>query len=60
VAVSGGVYFDDERGNEDVHAQAMHPNKTTTMLKLMGTEAVEWVAEGRNVEAVLNQDLPQQ
>ena len=58
MAVGGGVYFDDEQGKEDVHAEAVHPNKTTTMLTLTGTEAVEWVAEGRNVEAVPNQDLP--
>ena len=37
---------------------AVHPDKTTTMLMLVSAEAVEWVAEGRNVEAVLNQDLP--
>ena len=58
MAVGGGVYFDDEQGKEDVHAEAVHPNKTATMLTVMSTEAVEWVAEGRNVEAVPNQDLP--
>jgi hypothetical protein len=31
-------------------------DEATAMLTLMGTEAVEGVAEGRNVEAIPNQD----
>jgi hypothetical protein len=40
------------------HSLRTHPDKTTTILTLMSTEAVEWIAEGRNVEAVPNQDEP--
>jgi hypothetical protein len=54
VAVGDGVYFDNERGKEDVHAKAVHPDKTTTMLTLMGTEAVECI---RNPKLVTRNHL---
>ncbi len=41
MAVGGGVDFNDERWEEGVHSQALHPDKATSMLTLMGAETVE-------------------
>jgi hypothetical protein len=51
-----GVDLDDERWEEYVHSQTMHPNEAASMLLLMGTEAVQWIPEGEYVEAVPDQD----
>ena len=45
--------FKNDCREEDVYTQAIHPNKTTSALSLMGPEAVERVAEVRDMEAVL-------
>ena len=56
MAVGGGVDFNDERWEEGVHSQALHPDKATSMLTLMGAETVEGVAKGGDMEALHNQD----
>ncbi len=56
VAVCGHVDFDDERGEEDIHAQTLHADEAASKLTLMGAETVEGVANCRDVEALSNQD----
>jgi hypothetical protein len=56
MAVGGGVDFNDELWEEDVHSQALHSDKATSMLTLMGAETVEGVSKGRDMEALPNQD----
>ena len=56
MAVGGGADLNDERWEEDKHSQALHPDKATFMLTLMGTETVEGVPKGGDMEAVPNQD----
>ena len=56
MAVGCGVNLNDERWEEDIHSQALHPDKATSMLTLKGAETVEGVAKGGNMEALPNQD----
>ncbi len=56
MAVGGGVDLNNEKWEEDVHSQALHPDKATSMLTLMGAETVEGVAKGGDMEALPNQD----
>ena len=51
------VKLNDERWEEDIHSQALHHNKATSMLTLMGVEIVEGVAKGGDMEALPNQDV---
>ena len=44
VAVGGSVNFHDKGREEDMHAETAHANKTTSLLSLMGPEAVKGVA----------------
>jgi hypothetical protein len=57
MTVGGGVHFKNECREEDIHTQAIHSNKTTSALLLMGPKAVERVAEVRDMEAVPHEDL---
>ena len=56
VAVCSRADLDDERGEEDIHAQTLHADEAASKLTLMGAETVEGVAKGRDVEALSNQD----
>ena len=56
VAVGGSVDLNDERWEEDVHSQALHPDKATSMLTLMGAETEEGIVKGEDMEAIPNQD----
>jgi hypothetical protein len=40
MAVGGGVNFHDKGGEEDMHAETVHTNETTSSLSLMSSEAV--------------------
>jgi len=40
VAVCGRVDFDDEKGEEDIHAQTLHADEAASKLTLMGAETV--------------------
>ena len=44
VAVGGGVNLHDKGREEDMHAETVHANKSTSPLSLMGPEAVKGVA----------------
>ena len=56
MAVGAGVDFNDERWEEDVHSLALHSNKATSMLTLMGAKTIEGVAKGGDMEALSNQN----
>ncbi len=56
MAVGGGVHLNDERREEDEHPKTLHSDKTTTVLALVGVEAVERVAKSWDVEAVADED----
>jgi len=55
VAIDGGVDLKDEGRKEDMHIKAAHPNKATSTLALMGSQAVEGVSKVRDVKTVANQ-----
>jgi hypothetical protein len=40
-----------------MHTEATHPNKSTSTLALMGTQAVEGVAKVRDVKTVAKQNF---
>ena len=44
VAVGGGVDLHDKGREEDMHAETVHANKSTSPLSLVGPEAVKGVA----------------
>ncbi len=56
VAVGGSFDLNDERWGEDVHSQALHSDKATSILTLMSTETVEGVPKGGDMKALPNQD----
>ncbi len=55
VAIGGGVHLDDEGRKEDMHTEVAHPNKATSPLALMGSQAVEGASKVGDVETVANQ-----
>ena len=57
MAIGGGVYLDDEQGEENVRTKALHTNEAAAILALVSTEAVKRVAKGWDVETVSDQDL---
>ena len=56
VAIGGCVDFEDEQRDEHVHPEALHANKTTPMLTLVSAEAVQRVAESRNMKTLPDQN----
>jgi hypothetical protein len=56
VAVCFHVNLDNKLWEEDVHSELVHPNVTTSMLTLMGAEAVQRVAQGGDVKIIANQN----
>ncbi len=57
MAIGGCVHLEKEGWEEDIHSQSKHPNESTTLLTLVSSKAVQGVAEVRNMEAMVNQDL---
>ena len=55
VAIGGGVHHDDEGRKEGMHTKVAHPNKATSLLALMGLQAVEGVSKVEDVETAANQ-----
>ncbi len=49
------VSTNDEGRKEDMHTEAAHPNKATSTLALMGSQAVKRVSKVRDMKAVANQ-----
>jgi hypothetical protein len=56
VTIGVRVNLDDERREKDKHAESIHTNVTASVLTLVGAEAVERVAQSRDVEAVSDKD----
>ena len=52
MAVGGSIHLDDKGREEYIHPKTRHADEATTVLALVGAEAVERVAESWNVEAV--------
>jgi hypothetical protein len=57
VSVSCRAHFNDEHRKEHVETQAVHSNEATSMLVLMGMEAVQWISKVRNMETIPDQNL---
>jgi hypothetical protein len=56
MAVSGGIDFVDKGWEENVHTQLMHTNEAAPVLMLVCLETVKRIAEGRDVQAVPDED----
>ncbi len=57
VAIGRCIHLKDECGKEDVESKAKHTNESTTVLLLMGTQAVQRIAKVQDVEAISDEDL---
>ncbi len=57
VAIGCCIHLKDECGKEDVESKAKHANESTTLLSLMGTQAVQRIVKVRDVEAISDEDL---
>ena len=57
MAISCRVHFDDEHWKEHVESQAVHSNRATSDLTLMGMEAVQGISKVRNIETIPDQNL---
>jgi hypothetical protein len=58
VAVDCSVNLEDERGKENKHANFIHSQEATTLLMLLvGTEAVQWIPQHRDMKTVLDKDF---
>jgi hypothetical protein len=57
MAVSGGIDFDNKGWEEDIHTQLVHTNEAAPVLTLMLAETGKRIAEGGDVQAVLDEDL---
>jgi hypothetical protein len=56
VAVGCRVHFDDEGRKEHMETQAVHSNEATSVLALMGTEAVQGISKVGNMETISDQN----
>jgi hypothetical protein len=56
VTIRTCVYFDNERREEHIHPETLHPDKTAPMLTLAGPETVEGVSEGWDMKTIPDQD----
>jgi hypothetical protein len=56
-AVSGGIDFGDKGWEEDIHTQLVHTNEAAPVLMLVCLETVKRIAEGRDVQAVSDEDV---
>ena len=55
VAIGTLVHFGGECSKEHVETQAVHSNEATSMLALMGAEAVQEISKVRNMETIPDQ-----
>ncbi len=57
VTVRGDVDLNNKGWEEDMHAEAVHPDMAASALTLMCPQAVEGVAKIRHVETIRNKDF---
>ena len=56
MAVGVCINFDNEGWEKDEHPELVHTDVAASLLTLVGAEAVEQVAQGRDVETITDQD----